>query len=116
MYRPDQWMTFQIHVKVGTWYKNDRKYHGDSIVQLWVADEGQPSKLVIDFSPKSDSHGYDLANEDPINKYGKIWLLPYQTHKDPTQVHPICYTWYDELIISRTKIPDPGTGHSVHTR
>lgn len=110
VYKPDQWITFQIHVKVGTWYKNDRKYHGDSTVQLWVAYEGQPSKLVIDFSPHNgDSGGYDLANEDPINKYGKIWLLPYQTHKDPTQVHPICYTWYDELIISRSRIPDPGT-------
>lgn len=113
MYRPDQWMTFQIHVKVGTWYKNDRKYHSDSTVQIWVGYEGQPSKLVIDFSPKSDSGGYDLANQDPVIKYGKIWLLPYQTHKDPTQVHPTGYTWYDELIISRNKIPDPGAIHSV---
>jgi hypothetical protein len=113
MYKPDQWMTFQIHVRVGTWYKNDRKYHHDSTVQLWVAYEGKPSKLVIDFGPKSDSGGYDIANQDPINKYGKIWLLPYQTHKDPTQVHPVGYTWYDELIISRNRISDPGAIRST---
>ena len=40
-------------------------------------------------------------------RYGKIWLLPYNTGKDPAQVHPTAYTWYDELIISRNKIADP---------
>jgi hypothetical protein len=108
-YKPDQWMTFQIHVKIGTWYKNDKKYHRDSTVQLWVAEEGESSRLAIDFSPTSgDAGGYDLANENPANKYGKIWLTPYHTHKDGTQVHPTMYTWYDELIISRKRIPDPG--------
>ncbi len=107
-YKPNQWMTFQLHVKVGTWYKNDKAYHHDSTVQLWVAEEGKPSKLVIDFSPSSgDQGGYDLANENPVDRYGKIWLLPYQTGKDPKQAHPVAYTWYDELIISRSKIPDP---------
>ncbi len=108
-YKANQWMTFQIHVKIGTWYKNDKKYHRDSTIQLWVAEEGKPSQLAIDFSPTSgDAGGYDLANEDPTSKYGKIWLTPYHTHKDGAQVHPTMYTWYDELIISRKKIPDPG--------
>jgi|SRR5579864_7989322 len=108
-YKVNQWMTFQIHVKIGTWYKNDKKYHRDSTIQLWVAEEGKPSQLVIDFSPTSgDAGGYDLANEDPTNKYGKIWLTPYHTHKDGTQVHPTMYTWYDELVISRKRISDPG--------
>jgi hypothetical protein len=107
-YKANQWMTFQIHVKIGTWYKNDKKYHRDSTIQLWVAEEWRPSQLVIDFSPTSgDAGGYDLANEDPTNKYGKIWLTPYHTHKDGTQVHPTMYTWYDELIVSRKKIADP---------
>jgi hypothetical protein len=30
------------------------------------------------------------------------------TRKDPADVHPISYTWYDEVIISRSKIADPG--------
>jgi len=106
MYKPNQWMTFQLHVKVGTWYKNDKNYRGDSTVQLWVADEGKPSKLTIDFDPAKGT-GYDLVNLNPAAKYGKIWLLPYNTNKNPSQDHPKGYTWYDELIISRSRIPDP---------
>jgi len=73
---------------------------------LWVADESKPSKLVIDMSPERGT-GYDLFNDEPAAKYGKVWLLPYDTNKDETQDHPTAYTWYDELIISRTRIPDP---------
>jgi len=105
-YLPNQWMTFQIHVKIGTWYKNDKKYHHDSTVQLWMAEEGKPSKLVIDLSPERGT-GYDLVNLDPEAKYGKVWLLPYNTNKDDSQDHPTAYTWYDELILSRAHIPDP---------
>lgn len=107
-YVANEWMTFQVHVKIGTWYQNNRVYRHDSIVQLWVAREGKPSKLVIDFRPKSLQGGYDLANDQPgTAKYGKIWLLPYNTNKSPTQVHPTGYTWYDELVISKAKIADP---------
>lgn len=105
-YKPDQWMTFQMHVKIGTWYKNDQNYHHDSTVQLWVAEQGKPSKLVIDFSPKRGT-GYDLANTDAHARYGKIWLLPYNTNKDPKQENPQASIWYDDLIISRSKISDP---------
>jgi hypothetical protein len=100
-YKADQWMTFQVHVKIGTWYKNDKKYHRDSTIELWVADEGKPSKLVI---RRAD---YDIANNNAAARYGKIWLLPYNTGKDARQDHPTAYTWYDELIISRQRIPDP---------
>jgi hypothetical protein len=101
-YRPDQWMTFQVQVKIGRWYRNDQRYHRDSTIRLWVAEEGQPSKLVI------DETGYDLANDDPAAaRYGKVWLLPYQTGKDPARRHPTGYTWYDELVISRSRIADP---------
>jgi hypothetical protein len=100
-YRPNQWMTFQIQVKVGRWYRNDRRYRRDSTVRLWVAEEGKTSRLAI------DQTGYDLANENPEARYGKIWLLPYHTGKDPTQRHPTAYTWYDELVISRARIADP---------
>jgi hypothetical protein len=100
-YQADQWMTFQVHVKIGTWYKNDKRYRRDSTIELWVAEEGQPSKPVIS---RTD---YDLANNNPAAKYGKIWLLPYNTGKDASQAHPTTYTWYDELIISKQRIPDP---------
>ena len=107
-YKANQWMTFQVHVKVGTWYlNNSHKYHSDSTVQLWVGEEGKPSVPVIDFSPEKKT-GYDLVNTDIGKaKFGKIWLLPYQTNKDGNAPHDKAYTWYDELIISRERIPDP---------
>lgn len=107
-YKANQWMTFQIHVKVGTWYTNNsHKYRRDSTVQLWVAEEGKPSVLVIDFSPENKT-GYDLVNTDIGKaKFGKIWFLPYQTNKDGEAAHDKAFTWYDELIISRERIADP---------
>jgi len=108
-YQSNQWMTFQVHVKIGTWYKNNGSYKKDSTIQMWVAEEGKPSQLVMDFSPASGT-GYDIANDwDPGAKYGKVWLLPYHSNKDSSQSHPTAYTWYDELIISKTKIPDPNS-------
>ena len=120
LYYADEWLTFQIHVKVGTWYKNDKNYctsasrqadaHSRGInsacstIELWVARQGQPSRLVLQ---RTD---YDLVNTDVNNKYGKVWLLPYNTGKDASKSHPVGYTWYDDLIISRAKIADPGNG------
>lgn len=111
-FQPNQWMTFQLHIKVGHWNQ------WDSTVQLWIAREGVPSTLIIDCSPSAQlrcSNGRDraadtgwyLANSDATYKYGKVWLLPYHTNKDPTQVTATAYTWYDDLIISTSKIPDP---------
>jgi hypothetical protein len=100
-YHADEWMTFQVRVKIGTWYRNDRVYHADSTVELWVAREGAPSRRAV------LAERYDLANDDPAAGYGKLWLLPYHTGKDPAQSHPVAYTWYDEVVISRNAIPDP---------
>ena len=116
-YVANEWMTFQMHVKIGTWYKNDSRYHGDSTIRLWVARERQPSKLVVNLSPEpailfgmqipGSGTGYDLANSNPDARYGKLWLLPYNTNKDSSASHPTAYTWYDELIVSTKRIPDP---------
>ena len=116
-YVADEWMTFQAHVKVGTWYKNDGAYAGDSTVQLWVARQGQPSELVVDLSPRpftlfgltvpGTGHGYDLANNNPAAKYGKLILSPYHTGKNPEQRHPTGFVWYDELVVSTQRIQDP---------
>jgi hypothetical protein len=100
-YEPDQWMTFQVRAKIGTWYKNDRKYRRDSTVELWVGREGEASYRGV------MAKDYDIANNTPDAKYGKVWLLPYHTGKDAKQDHPVGYTWYDELIVSRAPIPDP---------
>jgi hypothetical protein len=69
---------------------------------MWVAREGRASELVFDWGPYNLTAGSPADNEE----YGKVWLLAYNTGKDPTRTYPVAYTWYDELIISRAKIPD----------
>jgi hypothetical protein len=100
-YRADEWMTFQVHVKVGTWYTNDRNYERDSTIELWVAREGYQSQLAL------SRKNYDLFSRDPTAGYGKVWLLPYHSGKSHKERHPVAYTWYDDLIISTNRIPDP---------
>jgi len=53
--------------QIGTWYKNDHVYHHDSTVQLWVADEGKPSTLVIDMSPGHPSCAAQQTSEPPCH-------------------------------------------------
>lgn len=102
-YRPDQWMTFQIHVKIGKWYENQSgNYHRDSTVELWVAEENKPSVLLISMPD------YDLVHDGAAEKYQRIWFLPYNTNKSDAEDHPVAHTWYDEFIISTARIPDPG--------
>lgn len=93
-------MTFQVHIKTGPRVNDE---FTNSFVQLWIAREGQPSQLVLDWGPYNLSAG--SASED--QRYGKIWLLPYNTGKSSSQSHPTAYTWYDELIIATSKILDP---------
>ena len=45
--------------------------------------------------------------ESENQRYGKVFLQPYMTYKDATQVHPLGQTWYDEVIISTQQLPDP---------
>jgi hypothetical protein len=99
-YFADEWMTFQVHIKTGPRTKNE---FSNSHVELWLAREGQPSQLVIDLFPYALSAGDPNENQ----KYGKVWLLPYNTNRDSSVAYPVAYTWYDELIISRQRIPDP---------
>ncbi|GJL53573.1 MAG: hypothetical protein NPIRA02_07050 [Nitrospirales bacterium] len=88
-YVPDEWMTFQIGLTHGRPGKKSR-------IRLWVSREGHQSALAIDFEKK-------LRN----NKgYGKLWFLPYQTRKNKKHTHPVGHIWYDQLIISHTRIPD----------
>jgi chitodextrinase len=99
-YFPNEWMTFQIGIKTGPRVKDE---FVNSYVYLWVAREGQPSRLVMSWGPYNLTAGSLAENQ----RFGKVWLLPYQSKKDPSQVTPIAYTWYDELIISRNRIADP---------
>ncbi|MBI2673768.1 MAG: peptidoglycan-binding protein, partial [Candidatus Zambryskibacteria bacterium] len=99
-YFAGEWMTFQAHIHTGPRVNDEWR---DSHVDLWVSREGQPPVQVFNWGPYALSAG--SAAEDM--RYGKIWLLPYHTGKDSSQVHPTAYTWYDDLIISRNPIADP---------
>lgn len=99
-YAANEWMTFQIHLKLGPRLNDE---FVNSTIGLTIAREGKPAEPVFDFGPFNLSAGPQSENL----KYGKVWLLPYQTGKDASQTHPVAYTWYDELIISRQPIADP---------
>jgi hypothetical protein len=104
----DEWMTFEVRTKLGP--RNNATNDFDaSEVQLWVAREGGDPVLVIDWRPGILGYFPLAAGPRAENqRFGKVWLLPYMTDKDPTQVHPLAQTWYDELIISRNPIAFPG--------
>jgi hypothetical protein len=99
-YVANEWMTFQMQVKLGP--RVGDAFQG-SFISLWGAREGKASELLIQWGP------YNLTAGDPAVKerYGKVWLLPYNTGKDASATNPVAYTWYDELIISSKKIADP---------
>lgn len=95
-YRADQWMTFSFRVDVGTFGKPDTKVAG------WVGYGGELMKQFIDYP------GLVLNYSDrPSEGFNTVQFTPYQTDKDHTQEHPVAYTWYDELIVSRRPIAGP---------
>ena len=68
---------------------------------------GRPRRTAIGTDHPVGAYKLSAGSPSSGQRFGKIWLLPYHTGKNPTQVHPTAYTWYDELIISRNKIADP---------
>jgi len=99
-YLAKQWLTFQVKIQIGP-RVND--VFANSRVTLWIAREGQASEMVFNWGPYSLNAGSAAKNQ----KFGKVWLLPYNTDKDSSVSYPETYTWYDELIISTTPIADP---------
>jgi hypothetical protein len=99
-YVANEWMTFQVSIKTGPRVNDE---FTNSQIKLWIARAGQPAELVLDFGP------YNLTAGPPAEdqKYGKVWLLPYNTGKSAATSYPVAYTWYDELIISTARIADP---------
>jgi hypothetical protein len=94
----NEWFTVQEHVKVGTWGQPN------SVLDVWFAHAGQPSVLVTgatDAALTDDGSGV-------TGKFGKIVLLPYQTNMSGSLVNSA--VWYDDLIVSTARIPDPNVG------
>ena len=99
-YVANEWLTFQVEIKTGPRVNDE---FTNSYVTLWIAREGKQSEPVIAWGPYNLSAGAPGDNQ----RYGKVWLLPYDTGKDASVTNPVAYTWYDELIISTKRIGDP---------
>ena len=101
-YVANEWMTFQVRIQTGPRLTTGLQDEWiNSLVTLWVARFNSVSEKVIEFS-------INLSAGDPSQdlKFGKVWLLPYHTNKDPNQTNLVAHTWYDELIISTQPIAD----------
>lgn len=93
----DEWMTFQVDLSYGACTMNPKDPERASHLRLWGAREGQPFELVIDSAinircaPKFE----DAA------RFGRVSLIPFHTAKDPSEVHPTGYIWYDDLWVAK---------------
>jgi hypothetical protein len=99
-YVANEWLTFQVEIRIGPRVNDE---FTNSLVTLWIAREGRASEPVIAWGPYNLSAGAPGENQ----RFGKVWLLPYNTGKSAATTNPVAYTWYDELIISRNRIADP---------
>ena len=92
-YVPDEWMSFQLGVTVGTWGSESTR------LRLWVAREGQPPTLVID-----EMERLCAGDESGPIEYGKVWLDPGVA--DRTSQPQDNFIWYDDLVISESPVLD----------
>jgi hypothetical protein len=99
-YVANEWLTFQVEIRTGPRVNDE---FTNSYVNLWIARDGKPSQQVIAWGPYNLTAGPAAENQ----RFGKLFLLPYNTGKDASVTNPTAYTWYDELIISRNRIADP---------
>lgn len=105
---PDEWMTWELGVTLGPLVVVDNWiYWSASRVRLWGARDGKVPTLLVDWKPGVNQY-VPLWAYDGQQQYGKVWLFPYMTSKDPTQAHPPGAAWYDDLIIGAKPIPFPG--------
>jgi hypothetical protein len=99
-YFPWEWMTFQVHVKTGVKVGDE---YINSTIEMWMARDGEPSEPVI------SKTGWPYSAGSPNERIGKIWFTPYSGGATFPQESSI---WYDDLIISRNKIPDGDKGQN----
>ncbi len=106
---PDTWMSWKTSFTLGPRIINYKGRATWTLARrrLWGAVFGQPSQLLIDFSPSTNGY-YDYNAGDPALNLGigKFYLMPYITNKSPTQSHPTCVAWYRDPIISTQDIAD----------
>jgi hypothetical protein len=86
-----EWMTFQLHGKLGTGGAND------STMELWAAHQGQTSVLLL--------NAMDWTFYITSGKWGRVLCLPYMTGMFGAVQDS--YIECNDLIVSKRRIPDP---------
>jgi hypothetical protein len=95
-YLANEWFTVQMHIKVGKFG------NPDSVVEMWLAHEGQPAQLVVN---AADAALVNDGSGGASGKYGKIQLSAYNTSMSGSLVNTA--VWFDDLMVSTRRIPDP---------
>lgn len=132
IYKPDQWITYMVHLKLGpegrglsSVSRQEQPGYINSTYELYGAYPGEDFQLIHrqldvvipkgqyyrggDPAQASSYHpGWGPGDAHPNAKFGKLWLLPYMTNKDPKEITPTSSTWFDEVIVSRCQIAAPG--------
>ena len=103
------WWTVQFHLHIG-------HYNAfDSTIDVWWAKPGE-SSILLQHCAAADpcatqqgNVGWWIENgNDTEVMVGKIWLETYQTGSTKWSGLQDGHVWFDNLIISRSIIPDPG--------
>jgi len=94
-YKANQWTEFTVQIDVGniSCYGGNPT-RGNTRVRMWI-----DGSLAVDYLYAC----MNLAGTDGEG-YGSFILTPFQTGKDPSQITPTAYTWYDDVIISTQPI------------
>lgn len=94
-YKADQWMTFSYEQKIGKWGQ------ANSAIKVSMAEEGKPSKVIIEFSD------FTFKSDKATSAYRDLWVGPYSMGRKANSSYPTAKTWFDEFIISTEPIADP---------
>jgi hypothetical protein len=112
----DEWVTLMLHCSLGPRLVNgnDSSQWTERQTRLFAARDGEPFTLLFDFNSTTPGYFDHLiagSSDTQWNnaKLGKVWLFPYMTAKDNTQVHAQGTAWYKELLIGRTQFAAPMT-------
>lgn len=131
-YYPNEWMTFMVHWKLGPQGTASSSVGGvtdpgfiNSEMEFYVGRQGGPLEIAhrqtgivvprgqhyVSGDPNLDSSysgGWTAHDAHRDAEFGKLWLTPFHTEKDASEVHQNASIWYDEVIVSDQPIAAPG--------
>lgn len=98
---------FQLHVKLLDRRPAPLDEYVDAVIEGWVT-KGDGTTIKI-YQMDQSVPIYTPIHVHPVQPYGKLAFLPYTTGTNPANLHPTYYFWYDQLIMSTQRIPDPSS-------